>query len=48
MNNIQMCRKGKDTRKRDIKFMWKPTYQHLAAFVFVSSVLGEKIPTAEF
>jgi hypothetical protein len=26
----------------------KPTYQHLAAFVFVHSVFGEKFPTAEF
>jgi hypothetical protein len=33
-----MYRKGKDVRKK----------RHLAAFVFVPSVLGEKFPTAEF
>jgi hypothetical protein len=32
-----MFRKGKDIRKT-----------HLAAFVFVPSVFGEKFPTAEF
>jgi hypothetical protein len=33
-----MYRKGKDIRKK----------RHLAAFVFVPSVFGEKFPTAEF
>jgi hypothetical protein len=33
-----MYRKEKDTRKK----------RHLAAFVFVPSVFGEKFPTAEF
>jgi hypothetical protein len=33
-----MHRKGKDIRKK----------RHLAAFVFVPSVFGEKCPTAEF
>jgi hypothetical protein len=33
-----MYRKVKDIRK----------YKHLAAFVFVPSVLGEKFPKAEF
>jgi hypothetical protein len=33
-----MYRKGKDIRKK----------RHLAAFVFVPSVSGEKYPTAEF
>jgi hypothetical protein len=33
-----MYRKGKDIRKK----------RHLAGFVFVPSVLGEKFPTAEF
>jgi hypothetical protein len=33
-----MCRKGKDIRKKI----------HLAAFVFVPSVFGEKLPTAKF
>jgi hypothetical protein len=29
--------------------VWKPTYQYtLAAYVFVPSVFGENIPTAEF
>jgi hypothetical protein len=28
--------------------VWQPTYQHLAAFVFVPSVFGEKFTTAEF
>jgi hypothetical protein len=32
-----MYRKGKDIRKK----------RHLAAFVFVPSVFGEKFPTAE-
>ncbi len=45
----------KTSEKRDIKFLsfqlqfvWLPTYQHLAAFVFVSYVFGEKFPWAEF
>jgi hypothetical protein len=42
----------KTSEKRDIKFLsfksFKPTYQHLAAFVFVPSVFGEKFTTAEF
>jgi hypothetical protein len=33
-----MHRKGKDIRKK----------KHLAAFVFVPSVIGEKFPAAEF
>jgi hypothetical protein len=33
-----MYRKGKDIRKK----------RHLADFVFVPSVFGEKFPTAEF
>jgi hypothetical protein len=33
-----MYRKGKDIRKK----------RHLAAFVFIPPVLGEKFPTAEF
>jgi hypothetical protein len=33
-----MYRKRKDFRKK----------RHIAAFVFVSSVFGEKFPTAEF
>jgi hypothetical protein len=33
-----MYRKGKDFRKK----------RHLAAFVFVISAFGEKLPTAEF
>jgi hypothetical protein len=33
-----MYRKGKDIRKQ----------RHLAAFVFVPSVSGKKLPTAEF
>jgi hypothetical protein len=33
-----MYRKGKDIGKK----------RHLAAFVFVSSLFGEKFPTAEF
>jgi hypothetical protein len=29
--------------------VWQPTYQYtLAAYVFVPSVFGENIPTAEF
>jgi hypothetical protein len=36
-----MYRKGKDIRK-------KRHLAALAAFVFVSSVFGEKFPTAEF
>jgi hypothetical protein len=35
---MKMYRKGKDIRKN----------RHLAAFVFVLSVFGEKFPTAEF
>jgi hypothetical protein len=35
---FKMYRKGKDIRKK----------RHLAAFVFVPSVFGEKFPTAEF
>jgi hypothetical protein len=35
---FKMCRKGKDIRKK----------RHLAAFVFVPSLLGEKFLTAEF
>jgi hypothetical protein len=34
---FKMYRKGKDIKKR-----------HLAAFVFVPTVFGEKFPTAEF
>jgi len=33
-----MYRKGKDIRKK----------RHLAAFVFIPPVFGEKLPTAEF
>jgi hypothetical protein len=30
-------------------FLWEPTYQYiLAVYVFVPSVFGENIPTAEF
>jgi hypothetical protein len=36
--DFKMYRKGKDIRKK----------RHLAAFVFVPSVFGEKFPTAEF
>jgi hypothetical protein len=36
-----MYRKGKDNRKKIL-------YIYLAAFVLVSSVSGEKFPTAEF
>ncbi len=50
-----MDRKGKDNRKKDTSHFKLPyficvvtTYQHLAAFVFVPSVFGEKFPTAEF
>jgi hypothetical protein len=35
---FKMYRKGQDIRKK----------RHLAAFVFVTSVFGEKFPTAEF
>jgi hypothetical protein len=35
---LKMFRKGKDIRKK----------RHLAGFVFVPSVFGEKFPTAEF
>ena len=35
---LKMYRKGKDIRRK----------RHLAAFVFVPSVFGEKFPTAEF
>jgi hypothetical protein len=35
---FKMYRKGKDIRKK----------RHLAAFVFVPSVFGEKFPTSEF
>jgi hypothetical protein len=35
---LKMYKKGKDIRKK----------RHLAAFVFFSSVFGEKFPTAEF
>jgi hypothetical protein len=53
LHNIQTVQEGKDIRKRDFKFLSfqicvVPTYQHLAAFVFVPSVYGEKFPTAEF
>jgi hypothetical protein len=45
--------KGKDNKKETSnlqasKFVLLPTYQHLAAFVFVPSIFGEKFPTAEF
>jgi hypothetical protein len=49
-----MYRKGKYIRKkrRQIsklpKICFVTNYQHLAAFVFVPSVVGEKFPTAEF
>jgi hypothetical protein len=47
-----MYRKGKDIRKKRHQIFklqsFKPTYQHLAAFVFVPSSFGEKFPTAEF
>ncbi len=41
---FKMYRKAKDIRKKKSnipasKFVWQPTYQHLAAFVFVPSVL---------
>jgi hypothetical protein len=48
---------GREERhqKKDIsnvlasKFVWQPTYQHLAScFVFIPSVFGEKFATAEF
>jgi hypothetical protein len=47
-----MDRKGKDIRKRYIQFLSfhicvVTTYQHIAAFVFVPSVFGEKFPTFE-
>jgi hypothetical protein len=35
---LKMYRKGKDIRKQ----------RHHAAFVFVPSIFGEKLPTAEF
>jgi hypothetical protein len=48
-----MNRKGKDNRKKihhilSFHICVVTTYQHLAAFVFVPSVFGEKFPTAEF
>jgi hypothetical protein len=38
LQRMQNVRKGKNIRKK----------RHLAAFVFVPSVFGEKFPTAEF
>jgi hypothetical protein len=48
-----MDRKGKDIRKKRHKILSfhicvVTTYQHLADFVFVPSVLGEKFPIAKF
>ncbi len=49
-----MYRKGKDITKKRHKIFklpnlcGKPTYQHLAAFVFDPSPFREKFPTAEF
>jgi hypothetical protein len=47
--NSKCTGREKTSEKRDIKFLsFKPTYQHLAAFVFVPSVFGKKFTTAEF
>jgi hypothetical protein len=50
---FKMDRKGKDNRKKihhilSFYICVVTTYQHLAAFLFVPSVFGEKFPTAEF
>jgi hypothetical protein len=50
---FKMYRKGKDIRKRrhqifSFQICVVTTYQHLAAFVFVPSVSGEKFTSAEF
>ncbi len=52
---FKMYRKGKDIRKRDIKFLSFQICVHgnqlistIADSVFVTSVFGEKFPTADF
>jgi hypothetical protein len=53
LQRLQNGQEGKRHQKKRHKILSfhicvVTTYQHLAAFVFVPSVFGEKFPTAEF
>jgi hypothetical protein len=48
LQRIQNGLEGKTSEKEIHPICVVTTYQHIAAFVFVPSVFGEKFPTCEF